>query len=175
MNDIRERYHVAKLTLFNVRLMSEMQRSDDPGVQKLISSEITKNKLSPPVSLLHQGSFVSVAYVCLVWLWESVKIENKEKEFLDKIPENAEILRLKIPSNDKINGPRKVSDWKAVLRLVRNALSHGKVQIEDDFFIFHDQDRNRGEKLPTYIKLTWEELGKISEICIYSCKEMVTS
>jgi hypothetical protein len=166
----RERYHVAKLALFNVRLLSTMQHSHSEEVRRIIESEIKRNGFGSSPSLNHQGTFISFAYICLVWLWESTKVAKLENELLEEFEKTVGCFDVSLPSAEKICGPRPLKDWCAVLRLVRNALSHGKVEIKDGHFVFSDQNvhgKNR-EDGPTSLALTWAELGGLSETCIHA-------
>ena len=159
---VRERYHVAKLALFNTRLLSTIQGSQSEEICNLVASEAKQNGFSSTPPLLHQGTFMSMAYICLVWVWESAKQAGLEKDFVKKFKETAERFEFKLPDSKKISGPRQLKNWDDVLKLARNGLSHGRVEINDHFFVLSDQNKrgkNR-ETSPTSIKLTWEELER---------------
>lgn len=167
----RQRYHVAKLTLFNVRFLNEVNLSESKDIKSLIQSVADKNGVSMPVSMLNQGTFLSVAYICIVWLWESVKsCDQARNSMLRNLPSVAKRYDVALPSCDKIIGPRRLDDWNQLMRLVRNALSHSRVEIDGEYFILSDQNEhgNNAELEPTQLKLTWAELGGLSEACIHA-------
>ena len=167
MNTAKERYHFAKLALFNVRLMNSLQKSGG-AVSKIIAKESQKNGMTEVPNLLHQGTFLQFSYTCLVWLWESAKIEGIEGELLKQLPVVTKNLNLQFPV--KIDGEREVKDWKSIIRLVRNALGHGRVETTETHFIFTDQNtygKNK-EQNPTKLTLTWEDTAKLSEAIIHS-------
>jgi len=167
MNTAKERYHFAKLALFNVRLMRSLQEAGPP-VSEIITREAQTNGMQDAPSLLHQGTFLQFSYTCLVWLWESAKIEKLEDALLNELPAVAAKLDLLLPK--AVNGERKVDDWKSVVRLIRNALGHGRVEASETHFIFADQNTYRKPKElnPTYLSLTWPETLKLSEAIIHS-------
>jgi hypothetical protein len=167
MVDARERYHVATLTLFNVRLLHEIQQNTSPELNALVTLVAEKNGFQDTPQLLHQGTFFQVAYVCIVWLWESVKQLKIEEQFLREFPCVAERLNVSLPAAEQIQGERNLNGWQQVLRLLRNALSHGKVKVDEENFVFSDWNR-RDENAPTYLTLSWDDLGKISESCIHA-------
>lgn len=170
LDAVRECYHVARLALFNTRLLNSLEGSPDAEVRQLIDSEIESNGLRPPVSLLHQATFLSMAYICLVWLTEAMRKHLGQDNFDCDLEGAFRRRGVELPSRDRIEGPRELRDWPAVLRLVRNALSHGNVEIADGYFEFTDQNkrRKRDEPVPTKLCLTWEELGKLSEVYIHA-------
>jgi hypothetical protein len=163
----RDRYHFAKLCLFNIRLLNKVQNSSSDEVQALVRDQARFDRFeSGPPPLLHQGTFLQFAYICMVWLWESAKREGLEEELLEsfvreKPPE------LELPTESRVSGERKVRDWKAVIRMLRNAISHGRVVATDGEFVFKDQDRWK-EKDVTELRLTWAEVALISESMIHS-------
>jgi len=167
-NSAKNRYHFAKLSLFNIRLMSELQNCGSP-ISNVIDRVAKQNGMNETPSLLHQGAFLQFAYTCLIWLWESAKREKFDEELMKIFPEVATRLKLNLSCKDKIQGERPVNDWKAVVRLVRNALGHGRVEVTETEFIFSDKNTfNNKEQAPTTLKLSWEEVGKLSETVIHS-------
>ena len=161
-NSAKDRYHFAKLSLFNIRLMNELQNYGSP-VSDVIDRVAKQNGMNEAPSLLHQGAFLQFAYTCLVWLWESAKMEKFDKELIKIFPEVAERLHFELPSEDKIKGERPIKNWEEVIRLVRNALGHGRVEVTETEFVFSDQNKYGKEKAPTTLKLSWEEVSKLSE------------
>ncbi len=144
LDAVRECYHVARLALFNTRLLNSLEGSPDAEVRQLIDSEIESNGLRPPVSLLHQATFLSMAYICLVWLTEAMRKHLGQDNFDCDLEGAFRRRGVELPSRDRIEGPRELRDWPAVLRLVRNALSHGNVEIADGYFEFTVSVRARG-------------------------------
>jgi len=169
--DARDRYHFAKLALFNSRLLGRLQREEDGSVvQSIIEEEAKRNGMMVTPSLLHQATFLQFSYICLVWLWESAKDANLETALLEEFPKVAKRLKINLPDNYQISGEREVKDWRAVIRLLRNALGHGNVKATDDSFEFSDKNTHgsRSEKAPTTLIVSWEQLAQISEAVIYS-------
>ena len=169
--DARDRYHFAKLALFNVRLLDRLQSTkDDSPIRDIIKDEACRNGMSEVPSLLHQATFLQFSYVCLVWLWESAKNANIEGALLKEFPAVAERLTLTFPTERQIKGERKVEDWRSVIRLLRNALGHGRVKASDSSFEFSDQNTygTHPEKAPTTLTISWGQLSKISEAVIHS-------
>ncbi|MBS3975578.1 MAG: hypothetical protein KGZ75_02430 [Syntrophomonadaceae bacterium] len=166
----RERYHIAKLSLFNVRLLAALQQDKGKEINALVTYEASANGFKVMPSLLHQGTFLQFAYVCLVWLWESAKLAGLEHELLEEFPKVTERYGVKFPSPEQIQGNRNLYYWKDVLKLLRNALSHGKVDINEDVFLFFDQNTRSRTPEPerTTLSLSWEQLAKISESCIHA-------
>ncbi len=77
---------------------------------------------------------------------------------------------MQLPDSDQIVGEREVKDWRAVIRLLRNALGHGRVKATDDSFEFSDQNTYgiNPEQAPTTLTVSWKQLGQISEAVIHS-------
>ncbi len=109
------RYHFAKLALFNVRLLHSLQESGRP-VSDVVIKVAKENGMDEIPNLLHQGTFLQFAYTCLVWLWESAKLEKLDNALLDNFPDVAKKLDVFLPTDSKIKGKRKVDDWKSVIR-----------------------------------------------------------
>ncbi|MBT9172483.1 MAG: hypothetical protein DDT21_00866 [Syntrophomonadaceae bacterium] len=107
----REHYHVAKLSLFNVRLLSALQQDKSKGINAVVTREASANGFSDVrPSLLHQGTFLQFAYMCFVWLWESAKQAGLESKLLEEFPAKAERYGVKLPSTEQINGERRLRD-----------------------------------------------------------------
>ena len=116
-----------------------------------------------PVPLVNQATFVQIAYLSLVWLWESVK---KDEDQQDAVLEDV---------GTRFNhgdvgwvGERKKDGIGSVLRLVRNALAHGRVTLDGQSFVFEDQDKRAREKAPTAATLSWEQVARLSEAVIFA-------
>jgi hypothetical protein len=163
-----ERYHHAKLALFNIRLLNRLQNSGQP-VAAIICDEAKKNGMNETPNLLHQATYLQFAYTCLVWLWESAKKENLEQDLLNNITAVAARYELQLPCENKIKGERKIKNWKAVIRLVRNALGHGSVETKESNFLFSDiNNYKNSENASTVLTLSWGEVYLLSEVVIHS-------
>jgi hypothetical protein len=169
--DTKDRYHFAKLELFNFRLLGRLQNASDVcEVNNLIVDEAKSNGMGETPSLLHQATFLQFSYICVVWLWESAKNAGLEGDLFKEFSAVADRLCLKLPEANQIVGERKVEDWKSVIRLIRNALGHGRVKATDTSFQFSDQNTygRNSEKAVTTLTISWEYLAKISEAVIHS-------
>jgi len=166
----RQRYHIAKLALFNIRLLERFQEEGSDVVRDIILEVAKKNEMKETPSLLHQATFLQFSYICLVWLWESAKSAKLETALLDEFPKVAERNALKLPNRCQISGERKIEDWLDVIRLLRNALGHGRVKATDTTFEFSDQNIHGRcpEKEATTLTVSWEQLVQISEAVIHS-------
>jgi len=98
--DARDRYHFAKLALFNARLLGRFQ-SEEGGsvVRSIIEEEAKRNGMMETPSLVHQATFLQFSYICLVWLWESAKNAKLEIALLEEFPKVAERLKMDLPDN----------------------------------------------------------------------------
>lgn len=169
--DARDRYHFAKLALFNARLLGRFQSEEDGSVvRSIIEEEARRNGMEKTPSLLHQATFLQFSYLCLVWLWESAKSAKLETALLKEFPIVAARQKIQLPDCNQIVGEREVKDWHAVIRLLRNALGHGRVKATDDSFEFSDQNTygKNPEKAPTTLTISWMQLAQISEAVIHS-------
>lgn len=160
----RDAFHMAKLALTNVRVLADFQsaRSEAGEVSNIVEQRLEQDNISKPFSLLHQATFLQFAYICLVWLWEREKVRNNQEELADRVGhrfcfDNVEILE---PQEDEGNQSAK---W--ILTRIRNAISHGAVEAQDEKFTFRDR-----EKL---LSLSWQELAKLSEAVLFVVNDMV--
>src|SRR5262249_4464069 len=108
------------------------------------------------------------AYVSLVWLRESVRAHLPRKT--QDAAERALVERLSSVPIPKGKGPRTVDSWPAVVRLVRNAISHARVDVDETHFTFTDHDEHK-EPGPTSVRLTWAELGQLSEAYLWAVQD----
>lgn len=155
-------FGVASLCRLNMIVLNALQKEKNQheNLNKIFNQCCQEIGFNSNVPLLHQGAFLSYAYTCLVWLWEKgVKLNkgNIDTEILERIDfDFNEII--------KICGPRLLDTRETKLRLLRNAISHGKVDIHGDVFIFEDQNLYRGgEREPTRVKLSWTSLGNLCD------------
>lgn len=155
----REIFHFAKLALANVRLLADLEkaRTTSTEIRNLVDKRMQEDSLLPPFSLLHQTTFLQFSYICLVWLWEHCKQHDMKDEVANLAGERFCFGSLM----ERIDGPRNVTDSGEVLRLVRNAISHGRVEVEEEGFSFKDQ--GWGENEFTSLSLGWDELAQLSE------------
>lgn len=161
----KDAFHFAKLSLFNVRLLDDLQSSKLKAVQRLIESRAKADNVCLPVSLLHQGTFLAFAYICLVWLWERLKAVGNEERIAEEVGK-----RFEFSQRCNVNGERAVKKPGDYLRLIRNAISHARVCVTDKSFEFRDRKR-RGEKDDTVLEMTWESLGELSEKVLFAVND----
>lgn len=163
--DLKEKFHFAKLSLFNMRLLSDIQNSNQQVIDSLISKRALEDNLKQPVPVLHQASFLSNAYINLVWLWETMKSENKEQKIIDYVDKkfklDEKIAIVKIGKN------RNLTTCNHYLRLIRNSISHGNVDIDDDYFFFADKNPRDSDNFAE-IKMTWSTLGELSDLVLFA-------
>lgn len=161
--DIKNDFHIAKLSLFNVRLLNSLDCSNEQAVRGIISKECDDNNIKDLESLLHQATFLGHAYVCIVWLRECIERDKEVKQrFLDNMNELFDPDWIA-----KKSGPRQVDSASSLLRLLRNALSHAHVRVSDKYFVFTDCDKKAGEDRPTGLWVTWACVGEICD-CVVS-------
>ena len=163
MEELKERFDYAKLALFQVRLLSELQETTDSSVSEVVSRVWLANNLPGKPNLINQNAFFGMGYICLVWLWESARSANRDSEIVHLVSE-----RWDIPEGILIGGTREnvKTDHKVLLRALRNAISHGRVFCHDDYFVFKDQNQHSKEEDSCEIKLSFAELGQLCECVI---------
>ena len=156
----KERYHFAKLALFNARLLSELAGSSNPAVARAVDVCAKKNGFQESVPLINQAVFLQMAYVCLVWLWEGVKLEKKESSLTNTLFDG----EFNLPAVSVWEGQRK-HEASEVLRLLRNAISHGRVHVSEGNFRFEDQKPDGSDKAA--LTISWAYLGQLCERVIH--------
>lgn len=166
MVDSRDHLHVAKLALFNVRLLSDFEhaRHSSTEVSRLVETRADTDRVATPVGLINQATFLGIAYTCLVWLHEHAK-ESGASDHATQVGRRFDFSAL-TPS-----GPRSVEAPSDFLRLIRNAISHGKIDIEADRYVFSDKASN--EPSPTRVSLTWPQLGQLCEAALFAMNDRV--
>ena len=167
---MKDQFHFAKLSLFNMRLLSEMQDAvgNCAELAEVIEDCTKRNGMTPPVPLLHQAAFLGHAYICLVWLREVVMASSNEefkKKYFDRISSSYDFDKW----IRKCEGPRKLVKARDYIRLVRNAISHGRVTVGDDEFRL--ADKSNSEKSETVVTLTWEGLARLADASLFSVNE----
>lgn len=165
---LKQDYNVARLALFNARLLNAIQGSDDQKIRDCIK-EVGKGDgwvNTPP--LINQSTFMQMSYICLVWLWESVKKENQENAVIQGVFKPGGI---QLPNANLGKDARPWSNGEYIRRL-RNALSHGNVVITDDQFDFHDVSPYNAQDTCDF-SMTWHELGRLCEAVIFSLSALL--
>jgi hypothetical protein len=161
-------FYVSKLALFNVHLLDDFENvcSVKPDIEEIIICRSKKDNIRLPINLLHQATFLQFAYICLVWLWEQNKTEYK-------IVSGAVEKRFQFDKTCKVSGPRELCSTEDYLRLMRNAISHAKVEVEGDYFYFSDINKRDKETKNTIIRLTWEQVGQLSESVLFAINDKI--
>ncbi len=170
---LQEHYHFAKLALFQFRVLARLQAAigSNEALDNLIECEAHRNNMSERPSLINQSSFLQFAYITLVWLWEAAGTEGQDG-LLEEFERIAIRKNLKLPGRGQVHGDRQVGNWRAIIRLLRNAISHGKVVVSASLFRF--EDINPGsEKSPTSLELSWADLAQISETMLFAMTPVV--
>jgi hypothetical protein len=165
---LRGDFHIAKLALFNARLMNELGRSTEPSVQDLLRNEWRTNGLSGDLVPVNQSTFMQMSYVCLVWLWESIKQEGKQSDVL-----NGVFDKRRIPLPHVVLGSG-AKEWtgEVYLRRLRNALSHGHVEVNNHCYRFIDRNPKKQNDSCEF-QLTWEELGTLTEAVLFTVSDLL--
>lgn len=167
----REAFHVAKLALFKVRLLWDLQQASQSSSElaKLIEERARQDHVTLPMSLMHQSTFMQLGYICIVWLWEVSKAERCSDQIL---AETASRFNFESAIKSK-SGERKIDSPVDVVRLVRNAISHARISTDNNYFTFSDQ--GRGERAPTTVRLDWSEFAQLSEAILFSVNSWLFS
>jgi len=170
----KECFQIAKLALFNVKLLNELENIGHDDLKNLIKDVHERLSIEEEPTLINQSTYLQFAYVTLVWLWESINLKDKD-DFFIKLKARATKRELAFPDASQISGERVISDWKMLVSLIRNALSQGSVEITADAFIFSDQKKfgKRKEIVPTTITMSAAELTNISETVFWTINEII--
>ena len=164
-----ENFHIAKLALFNVHLLSDIEsgRPQVPTLDNVVIQRSRSDNVGLPINLLHQATFLQFAYITLVWLWEQAKLSESMPEFLNGITQ-----RFQFTNNTKLSGPRNVQNAELILKLLRNAISHGRVRFEEEQVIFSDIN-SPTEREPTQVSMRWSDLENLSEAILFSTNDIL--
>lgn len=169
-SDKKDYFHFAKLALFNVHLLNDIEqaRGTKLFVAALVSQRCNQDAIIEPVSLMHQATFLQFAYISLVWLWEKAKKGNNKgrQKIMEYLSQRFDFK--KVAETKK--GPRNLDEPKEVVRLIRNAISHGHVVVDKNF-IFRDKSSKESDF--TSISLAWRELGQLSEHMIFAWNKVL--
>lgn len=180
-------YHCAKLSLFNVRLLCDLERAraSEPVVDRLIRQRARSDSLSEPVSLMHQTTFLGHAYVMLVWMHEYVyktfkKNEKKrfKRAFSQRFDIEGDTVRLHSElSTDKDHGedatPRDLTKRYEFFRTLRNAIAHARVEIGEGTFAFINDGKKDDVVDTATVEMTWEQLGKLVDAVLFAYTDIL--
>jgi len=176
--DKKASYHFAKLSLFNVKLLADLEkaRESKPAVEEIIHACALNNNVCEPVNLVHQSTLFAHAYIILVWLDQRIRKEftlSDEESFAKSFSSRFDPLK---DTKTRKSEKRKLENQGVFLRTMRNALAHAHVDIEDDdincpCFVFRDQDKNGGDKAE--IHMTWCQLGKLLDATMFAYKDVL--
>ena len=164
-------FHIAKLSLFNMRLLHDIETASTghSDIGALKKRRCRLDSVSEPVSLLHQSAYLGHAYVCLVWLRETVKKDTAaEAQYIETLPKRFDFSLV-----DKVSGPRDISAPKEKLRLIRNAISHAGVTFEDDRFLFSDRDPRKKDETETVASLSWSGVGMLADASLFTVNDLI--
>lgn len=176
--DTKDYFHVAKLSLFNVRLLAEMEaaRAERAGqVSDLVERRIAEDGLRSPVSLMHQSTFLAHAYIVLVWLREYVW---KGFDEVTKTRMRESLVRrydwrgglserwARDPKHRDLTKPREI------LEVLRNAIAHARVDIDDGAWRFSNDDP-KDPQSDAYIVLTFDQLGAVCDAVFFSYNDIL--
>jgi hypothetical protein len=167
----KEAFHFAKLMLFNTRLLSDLQkaRGSDTAEGRAMEEIVQKRArlddltMGQGDSLIHQSTFLAMAYVTLVWLTERFNRDDI----------SCRIEKMGGFDEFSADGPRAQNhrlSSREYLRLIRNAISHAEVDVNDTQFVFTD---GRSDKGPTCVRISWEQLGKLTEDALSSVNDLL--
>lgn len=174
IDDKKERFHIVRLAEFNAMVLTSVQNDADTnqsGACRQILVECARqngHELDNIPDTKNQSLFFAMAYLSLVWLRAS--LEDDEVKRALSSPKMKGVWDCV-----KTGGPRDVSSEWQKLRLIRNALSHGKVSIDDEFvFCFWDQNI-RCERSATFLKIVSYGLGNLSNKFYYAVSDVIYS
>jgi hypothetical protein len=172
---LKQRFHVVQLALFNANLLASIQEHAEASPQGELArlvDECAKQTISafpPAPSTINQSLFFGMAYLTLVWLRDSMSQEDLEKSLASDRMTN-------VWKGATADGPRDVSDPAQKMRLIRNALSHAHVMVDEDFtFNFWDQNK-RGrnpEVQPTHLRINSLDLGRILHQFYFAVSDVI--
>lgn len=160
----RQRFHVVQLAMFNADVLARVQEEADKNAagkcRQIIDQSARRNIAAAPPSpsTINQSLYFAMAYLSLVWLREKLSDDEVSQALASK-------KMVGVWDDVQVSGPRDCSSNGQKLRLVRNALSHSNVSIDDEFvFSFWDQKLRGKIKEPsaTFLRMTHYNLGHIS-------------
>ncbi len=163
MADLKTPFLVAKLALFNVRVLQsiEQKRGSNGDLDTNIERLASDFGLASPVSLLNQSTFLGVVYLSLVWLWDQPGVQRDDK-LLEAVDARVALVdSVKVVEN-RLHRP---VNGKSILRALRNATAHGRITVYDGHFDFTDINPREKDDVDDVIvlRLSWEATGRIAE------------
>lgn len=167
-------YHFAKLSLFNARLLADLEeaRESKPDVEEIIHARAQSDNVREPVNLVHQSTLFAHAYIILVWLDERIHKEfqqTKKESFAERLSERFDLRR----DTQKLSSTyRDLGKQSVFLGTMRNALAHAHVDIEDDCFVFSDENQRRAND-KAEIRMTWDQLGKLLDATMFAYNDVL--
>jgi hypothetical protein len=167
-SDVKQRFHVVQLALFNAQVLSAVQHNaenEPQGTCAALIDQCARDTIAafpPAPSTVNQSLFFGMAYLSIVWLSESLSKEQVAKA------SNVSALKDIFPKI-KAKGPRELICNADYFGLIRNALSHGSVKInEGGCYVFWDQNKSKQkggiikEGEPTYLTMESSILGELT-------------
>lgn len=171
ISEARAVYQDVRRALFSVQVLNEVQasRASVPEVDRVIADLERRAGFTSSVPLINQAAFLQMAYMTFVYPRENIlgQILNPPSGSKPKgggrgwVPADgswAPDLAWDETVTVHGEGRVKAGDWVALLWTIRNALVHSDVVVEDNRFIFTDQDKGR---LLARVSLSWEALGAL--------------
>ncbi|MBX3246123.1 MAG: hypothetical protein KF901_02960 [Myxococcales bacterium] len=171
----QEHYHFAKLSLFMMRLLSRLQdeRAPGGGLDAFIRDLENDNALSSPVPLMNQATFLSHAYIVLVWLRERMVADGVDVDELELgLDVGSQVKVIKHDAGRRKDGSevkRDLSKPGQVMRTLRNAVGHGRVAFSDDS-TWEFTDTNREGEL-VVLSLRWADLGAVCDAVMFAYQQ----
>jgi hypothetical protein len=155
--------------LFFIELLSvlERRRRDSADLEALIKGVELNNGFSTSVPLVNQASFLQFAYMTLVRTRAAYFEDSKAAELLDRRVGG-------LVDQVTFGGDRnKQRTGVALVKWLRNALAHSRVEVTEDTFVFTDTD-DRSKK-PTTVTMTmpWPVLGQICEAVVWAGNDLL--
>jgi hypothetical protein len=146
-------------SLFLIRLLDTLERRREgwPDLDALIHDEERRNGISGRVPLVNQASFLQFAYMTLVRI-RAAYFEDRKAE---------ELLELRVGSfvnQVSFGGDRNTKrTGVALVKLLRNALAHSRVEVGEDVFVFTDIDDRSRKPTTVTMTMSWPVLGQICQ------------
>ncbi len=161
-NSLKSKLNFVHLNLVNTQVLNELQQETSSIYSGFILRVYKKFSGNEKPIFINQSVFLTRGYLCLVWLWESIKSLEIETEILEDLEKHLDKRIFKfIFSGQK----RKSDDLKDIINSIRNAISHGKVEAHEDKFVFKNIDPRKPESKDHWriIEMSWEGFGELSE------------
>jgi DNA-binding response OmpR family regulator len=154
-------FDIARHSLFTTRILAALdrRRPQDPSIADLIAAESAAFGMTGNVPLVNQSAYVTAIFMGVVWLWDQPGVRGlaQLEEKLEERPPSPRAAA-RVVENTK---PREVTNVQ-VLRAIRNACAHGRVEETPDEFLFTDiNPKDRSDRLK--VGLSWPATGAVSE------------